>query len=81
MGRGIGLCVQLVLKQCNEVLVVLERLGFASRGGQRLHDQPMGVLAHVVERNGAPAGLQGMSGAAGRQLLLSEPHHGAKSEL
>ena len=35
----IGLRVQLVPEQCNEILVVLERLGLASRGGQRLNDQ------------------------------------------
>ena len=49
-GCRIGLRVQLALEQRNEVLVVLERFGLASRGGQRLYDQPMGVLAHVVER-------------------------------
>ena len=60
---------------------MLERFGLASRGGQRLHDQPMGILAHVVERDGALAGLQSMFGAAGGQLLLAEPHHGAKGEF
>ena len=60
---------------------MLERLGLASRGGQRLYDQSMGVLAHVVERDGALAGLQSVLGAAGGQLLLAEPHQGAKGEL
>ena len=70
-----------MLEQHNEVLVVLERFGLASRGGQRLYDQPMGVLAHVVERDGAPAGLQRVLGAAGDELLLAEPHQGAKDEV
>ena len=60
---------------------MLERFGLASRGGQRLYDQPMGVLAHVVERDGALAGLQSVFGATGGQLLFAEPHHGAKGEL
>src|SRR5262249_39990757 len=40
-GDRIGLCVQLALEQPNEVLIVLERFGLASRGGQSLDDQPM----------------------------------------
>ncbi len=60
---------------------MLERFGLASGGGQRLYDQPMGVLAHVVERDGAMAGPQSVCSAAGDQLLLAEPHHGAKGEL
>jgi len=60
---------------------VLERFGLASRGGQRLYDHPMGVLAHVVERDGALAGLETVFGAAGSQLLFAEPHHGAKGEF
>ena len=81
LGCRIGLRVQLALEQRNEVLVVLERFGLASRGGQRLYDQPMGILAHVVERDGALAGLQSVLGAAGGQLLFAEPHQGAKGEL
>ena len=81
LGCRIGLRVQLALEQRNEVLVVLERFGLASRGGQRLYDQPMGILAHVVERDGALAGLQSVFGAAGGQLLFAEPHHGAKGEF
>ena len=76
-----GSRVQLALEQRNEVLVVLERFGLASCGGQRLYDQPMGVLAHVVESDGALAGLQSVFGAAGGQLLFAEPHHGAKGEF
>jgi hypothetical protein len=72
-GRGIGPCVELTLQQRNEVLVVLERFGFAPRGGERLYDQPMGVFAHVVERDGTLAGLQRMFGTAGGQLLFAEP--------
>ena len=37
----------------------------------------MRVLAHAVERDGTLAGLQSVLGAAGGQLLLAEPHHGA----
>src|SRR5262249_42750534 len=72
---------ELAPEQRNEVLVVLERFGLASRGGKRANDQPMGVLAHTVERDGALAGSQGMLGASGSQLLFAEPHHGAKGKL
>src|SRR5947207_14098049 len=41
----------------------------------------MRVLAHAVERDGTLAGLQSVLGAAGGQLLLAEPHHGAKGEF
>ena len=53
---------------------MLKCFGIASHGDQRLHDQPMSVLAQVVKRDGAPAGLQSVFGTAGRQLLLAEPH-------
>ena len=58
-----------------------ECFGLASRGGQRLYDQPVGVLAQVVDRDGALPGLQSAIDATCGQLLFAEPHHGAKGEL
>jgi hypothetical protein len=58
-----------------------ERFGFASGGSQRLYDQPVGVLAHVVEGDGALAGLQRVFGAAGGQLLFAKLHHGAEGQF
>ena len=80
-GCRIGLGVQLVPEQRDEVFVVPERFGLASRGGERLHDQPMGVLAHVVERDGASAGLQSVFGTTGGEFQFAEPHHGTKGEF
>ena len=60
---------------------MLERFGLASRGGERLYDQPMGVLAHGVERDGAPAGVQCVFGTTGGQLLFAESHHRANGEF
>ncbi len=80
-GCRIGLRVQLALQQCDEVVVVLERFGLSSRSDQRLYDQPMGVLAQVVERDGATAGLQGMFGTTGGELLRAQPHQGAEGEF
>ena len=80
-GCRIGLGVQLAPEQRNEVFVVPERFGIASRGGERLYDQPMRVLTHVVERNGAPAGLQSVFGTTGGEFQFAEAHHGAKGEF
>src|SRR5258708_6653879 len=77
----IGLRVQLALEQHNEVLIVLERFGLASRGNQRLYDQAMGVLAHVVEHDGALAGFERAFGPTGGQFLFAEPDQGAKCEF
>src|SRR5262245_15092627 len=41
----------------------------------------MGVLAHVVERDRAPASLQGLFDPTGSQLLLAERHQGAEGEF
>src|ERR1700731_1435870 len=41
----------------------------------------MGVLTHVVERDGTLSGPQSAFGAAGGQLLFTEVHYGAKGEL
>jgi hypothetical protein len=41
----------------------------------------MGILAHVVESDGALTGLQSVFGAAGDQFLFAEPRHGAKGEF
>src|SRR5262249_13595367 len=41
----------------------------------------MGILAHVVERDGALAGLQSKFGTAGGQFLFAELRHGAKGEF
>ncbi len=60
---------------------MLESLGLASRSGQRPYHQPVGVLAHVVERDGALAGLQRLFGTASGQILFAEPHHGAKGKI
>src|SRR5262249_14519353 len=79
--RRIGLGVELAFEQRDEVLVVLERLGLASSGGERTDDGARGVLAHVVERKGALAGFRGVLRTAGGQLMLAEPHHGAEGKL
>src|SRR5260370_32944585 len=47
-GCRIGLRVQLAFEQRNKVLIVLERFGLASRGGQRLYDQPMGLVTQRI---------------------------------
>src|SRR5437016_14202485 len=41
----------------------------------------MGVLAHVVENDRAPADPQRLVATPGGQLLFAEPHHGAKREF
>ena len=50
LGCRIGLRVQLALEQRDEILIVLERFGLAPCGGQPLYDQPMRVLAQIVDR-------------------------------
>ena len=81
LGRGIGLGVQLAPEQHDQGVIVLEGFGLASRRGQRLHDHPMGVFAHVVERDGALGGLEGRAGMAGGQLLFAEAHQRAKGHI
>ena len=71
---------QLALEKRGQILVVLEGLGLAAGGRQRLHDQPVRVLAHVVERDRALAGLQRLLAAACRQLLLAEPDQRAERQ-
>ena len=77
-GCSIGLRVQLALEQCNEVFVMPECFGLASRGGQRLYDQPVGVLAQVVDRDSALAGSERVRRPAASSC--SPSHHGAKGE-
>ncbi len=81
LGGGIGLGVQLALEKRDQVVVVPERLGPASRSGQRLHDHAMGVFAHVVERDGALGRLESGIGTVRRQFLRAEPHQGAERQV
>jgi hypothetical protein len=50
LGCRIGPRVELALEQRNKIPIVLERFGLASRSDQRLYDQPMCVLAQIVDR-------------------------------
>src|SRR5262249_18748807 len=80
--RGpIGPRIALRLGKPSAVLLVLEPSGFLPAAGGRATARGMGTLAHLVERAGTLAGVQGVLGAAGGQLLLAEPQQGAEGEL
>src|SRR5262249_17218206 len=76
LGCRIGLRVQLALEQRNEVFVPLERFGLASRGGERLQEQPMRVLTQTVDRNGPARRFECLFVVSGLKLLLPERYHG-----
>jgi len=79
-GHRVRFRVQLTLEEYDEVLIVLERFGLASHGGQRLHDHPMRVLTQGIQRDGAMGDLERGLRACRVQRLPGVPDHGVERQ-
>jgi hypothetical protein len=71
---------QLALQQRSEVVIVLERVGSASAGSQRPHDQAMRVLAQAADGYSPVGGTECGLVVASPKLLLAELHHGIERQ-
>jgi hypothetical protein len=59
---------------------VLERFGLASRGSQRLYDQPMRIFTQRIHRDCPIGGLERGLRVARLQRLLGVPDHGIERQ-
>ena len=77
----VRLDVQLALEQRDGVLVVLQRVGLATRAGERAQGEPVRVFAQIVDRDRALRGFERRIEIASLQLLVAQAHHRVEREI